>query len=99
MGIKKFNSFSNIFNSAIPLSSITTYYECKKGHLYKEINTNNITCKFCGSPLSIITIDKYYDELRNRLEDDEYKEELEERGKEESFYINPMDITKIIKSN
>jgi predicted nucleic acid-binding Zn-ribbon protein len=76
-------SFSKMF-PITTLNNLYVYYLCDNcGALYRVFNQTEARCAYCGqNDLKMISEDAYYNELKTRLEPDEWEDALKEREKE-----------------
>lgn len=105
--IKKFNEL-NINNTDKPIKKdlgydplltttanmLTNYYSCDECNaLWRNFNSLNTTCPYCGSiEIEDISEDEWYELVKKRLNNDEIKELEADRKKQSETFV---DLTKL----
>lgn len=93
--IKTFETFD--FSQTLPLASkadLSLYYHCDNcDSLFKELNSQVETCKFCKSDeIEELSKDEWYETVGDRLEEEGIKDLESERFEEEDDFLDLVNM-------
>lgn len=94
--IKDFKTFeAESFGVLLTTSKedLTSYWHCKdSNHLWKTFNDESTNCRFCGSHnIEKLSDFDYMSQVKNRLEPEEFEEELKQKREREQSMVDLVD--------